>query len=563
MSDQGQVVGFVRDTATVLEQQQLGNATSQIQYLSQGHTLAIGNADTILKSAAPLQANGLTIVEINPEVGSTQKQLTETAVAVFIVPSLQLTGYLGAFKAIVPAADASGSDLDLAVSVYLESACFDLVLDMSATPLMPMYLPPFGYQHAATQSRADEVVAEFLDMTGEFEKPRYFNYKESICAHSRSKISGCSRCIDVCATGAITSNGDGVSVDPFLCQGCGSCATVCPSGAMSYAYPRPSNAIDRTRAKLAEDSQLRVVLLYSESAEEAVDAVDLPPSVLSLQVEEISAFGADFWLTILTGQACRIVLISDAREDDPSLSAVQGQIDLVHELLAGVGVHEQAVSICSTDALAASVTESASNSTHALNPQSWQDSALNTLQSADFATHNDKRQTLRLALDSISEQLPPLEATVALNKGAPFGKIKVDTEACTLCMSCVSSCPAKALLDGQDAPALRLVEANCLQCGLCESACPEDAITLEAQYTWDSIAARQVQTLNEEQPFHCLVCHTAFTTRSMIDSMTSKLEGHWMFEDPKAIRRLKMCGDCRVKDMFEEDSKGIDVHKPA
>jgi Fe-S-cluster-containing hydrogenase component 2 len=127
-------------------------------------------------------------------------------------------------------------------------------------------------------------------------------------------------------------------------------------------------------------------------------------------------------------------------------------------------------------------------------------------------------------------------------------------------MACVSTCPAKALLDGQNTPALRFIEANCLQCGLCEQACPESAISLTARYTWDSIAARRIESLNAEEPFHCLVCHEPFTTRSMIDNMTAKLAGHWMFKDEKAMRRLKLCGDCRVRDMFEQDNAGIDVH---
>jgi hypothetical protein len=36
-------------------------------------------------------------------------------------------------------------------------------------------------------------LAELPDMIGEFEKPKFFAYKESICAHSRSKKSGCNQ----------------------------------------------------------------------------------------------------------------------------------------------------------------------------------------------------------------------------------------------------------------------------------------------------------------------------------------------------------------------------------
>jgi len=556
MTEQEQIVSLVRDTASVVAQQQLGEATSQIQYDSKGQALVIGEVSKALAVATALQANGLTIVEIDPAISQMKKRLTEDGIAVFTVPVLSLSGYLGAFKAVVPAPSGSDTDFDLGVSVYLESGCFDVVLDLSARPIMPVYLPPFGYKHAATEEQARLAVEELVGLEGEFEKPRYFNYSKNICAHSRSKITGCSACIDICAAGAIVSDGEGVSVDPFLCQGCGSCATVCPSGAMSYAYPRPANAIDRTRNMLAENDA-SVLLLYSEMHDDLINATDFDADILTLQVEEVSAFGADYWLSMLAGKACRVVLLSDAEQDDPSRKALTGQIGLVHELLQGIGVGEEAVFLINSDMLS----NGALATGGVLDSATCHKSILNTLKPAEFATHNDKRQTLRLALDALSEQLPPLDSMIALQPGAPFGQVRVDRQACTLCMSCVSSCPAKALLDGQDTPALRFVEANCLQCGLCEAACPESAISLEARYIWDSTSARQIRMINEEEPFHCLVCHTPFTTRSMIDAMSAKLAGHWMFDDPKANRRLKLCGDCRVKDIFEDNNQGIDVHK--
>lgn len=557
MNDQDQTVALVRDTSVIVGQQQLGEATTQIQYRSSGHALIIGESDKALAQAINFKANGVTVVVIDSASKAVSKRLTDDGVAVFTVPTLSLSGYLGAYKAVVPASDdAPSAEFDLAVSVYLESGCFDVVLDLSQQAFNEVYLPPFGYRHATSEVAIKEAVAELLDMKGEFEKPKYFNYNDSICAHSRSKISGCHRCIDVCATGAIVSNGEGISVDPFLCQGCGSCATVCPSGAMTYAYPKPANAIERARKMLADNNAL-VLLLYTEGHQELLNAAELSSAVLALEVEEVSAFGADFWLSMLAAQACRIVLLTDAEEDDPSRLAVEAQIRMVSELLAGLGVHEDAVALVSSDVLTGDNLRPGS----ALDPDTWKDSRLDGIRCAEFATHNDKRQTLRLALDALSEQLQPTDTVVKLNSEAPFGQVRVNKQACTLCMSCVSSCPAKALMDGQDTPALRFVEANCLQCGLCEAACPESAISLQSQYVWDSIAARQIQTLHDQEPFHCLSCHTPFTTRSMIDAMTSKLSGHWMFDDPKAVRRLKLCGDCRVRDIFEEDRQGIDVHK--
>ena len=291
------------------------------------------------------------------------------------------------------------------------------------------------------------------------------------------------------------------------------------------------------------------MLLHTESQQAAVDEAKLATNTVPLLVEEVSAFGLDYWLSLLAGHVGRIVLLHDGDTQDANHRALVEQSELLHALLSGLGINETVLHIVPSTQLAT------------LDDLPAPSDVLMSLPAATFAAQGDKRQTIRMALDHLSNALKPATENCALPSTAPFGHINVDTAACTLCMACVSTCPAKALLDGQDTPALRMVEANCLQCGLCAAACPESAITLESRYTWDSVEARRIETLHDETPFHCISCHTAFTTSRMIETMTSKLAGHWMFTDDKAIRRLKMCGDCRVKDMFEDDAGGIAVHK--
>lgn len=557
MSDEVQTVSVVRDTAGIVSNQQLGDATSLVQYVSDGHCLIIGAPEQALSVADAKHFKGVTIVEIKPDESAgfaPRKQLLDSGVALFTVPALHLGGHLGAFNAIVPRSAAmQESDFDIGVSVYLQSGLFDLVLDLSEHPVLDAPLPPFGYQHARTADEIDAALEQLRPLTGEFDKPRYFDYRPAVCAHSRSELEGCTRCIDVCAAQAIVSDGEGVTVNPFLCQGCGSCATLCPTGAMSYAYPRPSDAIERSRQAMARQSA-RVLLLHTEAQQPLVEHSTLHEAVLPMLVEEVSAFGVDYWLSMIAGHASRIVLLCDAQQNDGNYQALQQQINMMHELLAGLGIDEQVVSIITSDELA-------SGDAPCLQASDYLGSALNSVPAADFSTHNDKRQTIRLALDTLAAVFTPLHPAVELSASAPFGRVDVDKQACTLCMACVSTCPAKALLDGQEAPALRFVEANCVQCGLCEQACPESAISLRALYTWDSVDARRISQLNNEDPFHCLQCHKPFTTKSMIQTMSAKLAGHWMFQDEKAIRRLKLCGDCRVRDLFEQDNAGIDVHK--
>ena len=104
-------------------------------------------------------------------------------------------------------------------------------------------------------------------------------------------------------------------------------------------------------------------------------------------------------------------------------------------------------------------------------------------------------------------------------------------------------------MDGADQPLLKFLERNCVQCGLCEKTCPEDAITLRPRLLLTP-AVREARVLNETQPFHCVSCGKVFGTQQMVATMLGRLAGHSMFAGKEAHRRLQMCADCRVVDMM-------------
>src|SRR5690606_2153447 len=95
-----------------------------------------------------------------------------------------------------------------------------------------------------------DAIAKAADLVGEFDKPRYINFSADLCVHSRSRIVGCTRCIDLCPTGAIAPAGDHVLIDAEICAGCGSCAAACPTGAAAYAVPDAEALLRRVRRLL-------------------------------------------------------------------------------------------------------------------------------------------------------------------------------------------------------------------------------------------------------------------------------------------------------------------------
>ena len=173
---------------------------------------------------------------------------------------------------------------------------------------------------------------------------------------------------------------------------------------------------------------------------------------------------------------------------------------------------------------------------------------------ATFAVTAEKRSTMQLVVDHLLEHAPVLksanapEALALPQDGAMFGTVQVNKDQCTLCMSCVSACPAQALQDNPALPQLRFLEQNCVQCGLCATTCPEKAIALTPRWLVGPQRG-QAQVLNQTQPYACIRCSKPFGTLKAIEAMLERLEGHPMFQGA-AADRLKMCGDCRVIDIY-------------
>jgi ferredoxin len=458
-----------------------------------------------------------------------------------------LSGYLGHFELHAGAA---------------EPQLYDLVLDLGSPPLLQSELLPPGYFAPGTDSAALQAALEEIPgLTGEFEKPQYFQYDASICAHGRSGITACTRCLDSCPTDAIHSLGERIEVNPNLCQGAGSCATACPTGAISYGYPRLADTLQRLRVLLQtyhDAAGTNAVVLFHDAAAGHTAVMDmaaqLPEHVIPVAVEELGSVGMDTWLATLGSVgmdtwlatlaygAAAIALLATARQPASVTREVTHQLTVAGEILTGMGYPAATLLLCQAGDTDLVDTLAALPATDGRAP-------------ATFAALDEKRTVIRLAVEHLYTQAKAPRPLVALSAGAPFGEVQVDSNRCTLCMACVSQCPAHALEAGTESPQLVFIEANCVQCGLCCRTCPEDAIAASPRYLYDSQKRTTRRVLCEEEPFLCIRCSKPFATRQVIKKITGKMKDHPMFRGA-ALERLKMCEDCRVKAMFAEEGMG-------
>ena len=465
--------------------------------------------------------------------------------------------------------------IDFSREAKAATEAFDLVLDLGVKPLIALHAPPQGYfaLNASAGLASPGLLATVIklrDMVGEFEKPKFFAYKQKICAHSRNETVGCNACVDICSAGAISSekSRNQIVVNPNLCIGCGACTTVCPTGALTYAYPRASEQGVRLKTLLSTYAKAGgvqpVLLLHSQGAgQQAVEALGraarlqknvrgVPANVIPLALFHTASAGLDLWLSAFAYGAAQVAVLVTDEEAPAYLAGLEEQMQVAQTLVNGLGykgVHFHLlrlelgltpVGLATFDARLQTISRA---------------SATAPLVPARFAVAQEKRSTLDMALDHLMTQAPaPLPETIELPaRGAPFGSLIVNADTCTLCLSCVSACPASALQDNPELPQLKFIEKNCVQCGLCATTCPEDAITLQPRLLLTP-QRKEARVLNQSQPYQCIRCSKPFGTLKAIESMLGKLSGHAMFQG-LAADRLKMCGDCRVIDIYSADNE--------
>jgi ferredoxin len=528
-----------------------------VSLTSEGVTLLYGKDERAIEAANLLKEHLDVTVLIKQGADVAPLRVTEFPVVKGTIRSAK--GQLGAFELTIddyaaPNPSSRGALTFGAARNDAVSRC-DILIDLSGgTPLFPAADLRDGYLRADPVDPAAVLgaVLQARDLTGTFDKPRYITFTEDLCAHSRSKIVGCRRCLDLCPTGAITPAGDHVAIDAQICAGCGQCAAACPTGAAAYALPPADALLRQLRALLgayreAGGKQAVVMFHDAEHGGALIDALarhgdGLPANVLPVLVNEVTQVGLEAIAASFAygASAVRFLIRAKPRHDVAGLAQT---IALAEPILAGLGFSGARVATIETDD-----PDALGESLRAMAPMDG------AAKPATFSAVGLKRDLVRLALREMHAVAPHPVDVVALPVGAPFGTLEVKVEGCTLCLSCVSACPTGALSDDPERPMLRFAEDACVQCGLCKATCPEKVISLTPQIDFRSATAMS-RIIKQEEPAECIRCGKPFGVKSSVERVVAKLEGqHWMFKDSKKrLDVIRMCADCRVNAMAEEN----------
>jgi ferredoxin len=519
-------------------------ATPSKDVVSEGTCLVLGASDIVLPAAQALSAQ----LAVTCVLTDTPDDLVPTAAYDVALGRLKTaTGALGGFAITIdgyrPMQPGGRGPAGFGDPVNGAKSNCDIIVDLRGDgPLFPADHKREGYVRAdpGDPLAVRAVIAEAMDLQGVFEKPLYIRFEESLCAHSRASRPGCDRCLTVCPTGAITPDGDTVAIDPDICAGCGACAAVCPSGAASYDDPPVGYLFSRLRtlASAYRKAGGKAPRVFFHDPEHGVEMIrlsarfgrGLPADVIPVEVPNVEGVGHAEMLAALGVGFSTVTILPGPRTD---LSVPERELALARAI-AGEDARLAILDVADPDAM----------------EEALYGPAPAPMLSDPILPLGGRREVTRMAATALTGA----ETPIALPQGAPYGAVVIDTDACTLCLACVSLCPVGALGENQDKPQVNFQEAACLQCGICASTCPETAITLVPQLDLSKQALTQ-RVLNEEEPFECIECGKPFGVKSTINRIVEKLQGqHWMYTNSDNVKLIQMCDDCRINAQYHQEN---------
>ena len=466
---------------------------------------------------------------------------------------LEVSGRLGEFHTLVGFPGGRQQELVVDQVVVLDS-------ESAACPA------PTGYHVLKDEDPVNigQLAATIDDLTGEFLKTVHVTYDADSCAGGAAGQQACGACIPACPYQAIRRDPTNllrVEVDHLTCEGCGACSSACPTSALRFTEPSPQALHAQLAGLLAPDSGAAnqvVVFHCSERGKRLIEEAGRRPlpyaaKVLGVQVPCLRYVSAPAILGAIRFGAAGVGLLGCAACPHGERSLLERTIEFCGITLEAFDLGPERLRLfLSTDGDESETIDALTCFSQSLSPAPihWNGSTLRG--------SKDDRQALTEIVNTFIEQRQCEPGRQLLDPALPFAVAEVEAEGCTLCRSCVNVCPTHAFRLDEPTSSLQFKHFACVACGLCETLCPENVISLQHEVVF-SREALDYRTVARDEMVGCLKCGSPFINRKSLDAILAKVLQFGPLMDAFSGGRqnlLRMCPDCRAVTAMQEVEQG-------
>lgn len=438
-----------------------------------------------------------------------------------------------------------------------------VVITDDGAPALPLRT---GY-HLLRKPAAGDVDAlawKIAGLIGEFRKPHYIQYDRDTCAGGAANHQACGRCIPSCPYEAIArdpANPLRVRVDLDACEGCGACVSACPTSSLTFTDPAPGELSWRLASLLAPSAagaaaEPLVVAFHcpEEGAAAFAEAGRLrlayPASVLPVPMACLRHVSEANLLSAFSRGAAGVALVGCDSCPHGERQLVLEKIEVAKAVLDAFGIGGERVHVITGEPREAVAALDRFARALSPSPVGWAG------ENGEPATSH--RESIADALRGLIEATGSEPGRVAVSASAPFAFPDVRVAGCTLCRTCVNVCPTHAFRYDEDGQRLELRQIDCVNCGLCATACPESVITLRPELYVER-SALDYQVVVQDETLRCAKCDAPFGNRRAVEVIEAKVFGMAGLLDTFVGGRrnlLRMCPNCRAAAAALELEKG-------
>ncbi|MBE0517376.1 MAG: 4Fe-4S binding protein [Methanophagales archaeon] len=411
----------------------------------------------------------------------------------------------------------------------------------------------FGIYRAEDYEDALRKAHDVISQLGEIEKERYLALELTRCASGRSELIGCEYCFP-CPYEAIRREGVKMVFSDVKCQGCGLCTSLCPlSVPQLREYPNQL-LYAQIETLLSGDLDSKVLLFACSDHIERLNAVGRQkiryPAVLPLFVPCIDVISETHILSAFERGADGVILWGC---ENSHREQIESMATFAQMTLSAFNLGERVLLMDDAEFDAEDFANTITNFVKTLSPSPIRKKKPGTI---DFA-----KPTRDILLEVIQNLYTKTRVQPRLKEEDtpfPFADISINAK-CTLCNACVTLCPTNAL--GKDDREINFVYGLCIACGLCEQACPEEAIELRRTLDFSLLVEKTRKKLFEAELVACAECGKLFMPKSALERISSILkegEGTGELNVEERLELLSYCEKCRAVKAIELSLKKVE-----